>query len=455
MRSIERSSRRLRPTGIAALSVAFVVSAVLLFALLYWLTDRYLVHQIDDRLFGEVNEFHTIGRSDAIAEISALARREVARSRPYGLFDLSGVWLAGNIRQLPHQHPGKPFDYSTPAGEGEQRAHYYRGIVVPTTSGLYVVVGHSTDGIRDFDTTLIRTLCGGLALTIVLAAGFAAAMNALSNRRIREIAERAQEIMSGDLSRRLPTQGSRHDVDRLVVIVNSMLDEIEQLVIEVRGVCAGIAHDLRTPMTRLRAGLERARRRGALPADYEQALDAAIGQVDVVLGRFTALLRIAEVEAGERRGSFGEVRLDALVHDIFDLYEPVAQERGIELRIETDNAVRVHGDVDLLFGAVENLLDNALKFTPAGGVVGLEARRVGGRDAPRLAVIDTGPGISAGEREAVLRPFYRSVGQAVSTDGHGLGLSLVAAVARVHGATLAIGDNRPGCRIELHFEGGH
>lgn len=453
MSSMAPLSRRLRPTGIAALSAAFVVSAVILFALLYWLTGRYLIHQVDERLFGEVNEFHTVTRSDAIAQITELARREVARSRPYGLFDSSGTWLAGNIRQFPHERPGRPFDYSTPAGEGEEHAHYYRGIVVPTTSSLFVVVGHSTDGIREFDTTLIRTLCAGLAVTIVLAAGFAAAMNALSNRRIREIAERAGEIMSGDLSRRLPTQGTRHDIDRLVAIVNSMLDEIELLVAEVRGVCAGIAHDLRTPMTRLRAGLERARRRGSVAADYEQAIDAAINQADVVLGRFTALLRVAEIESVERRGSFGDVRLDALMRDIVELYEPVALGRGIELRIEADDAVGVHGDVDLLFGAVENLLDNALKFTPAGGEVRLEAR-LGERGAPCLAVVDTGPGIALGERDAVLRPFYRSVGQSVSTEGHGLGLSLVAAVARVHGATLEIGDNRPGCRIELRFGGG-
>ncbi|RDU94826.1 sensor histidine kinase [Trinickia dinghuensis] len=452
MRSADRSRSRLRPTGIVLLSVAFVVSAVVLFALLYWLTDRYLIHQVDERLYGEVNEFHSISRNDAIAEISELARREVARSRPYGVFDLNGTWLAGNIRQLAHEHPGKPFDYATPAGEGEEHGHYYRGIIVPTTSGLYVVVGHSTDGIRQFDTTLIRTLCGGLALAILLATGFAAAMNALSNRRIREIAERAQTIMSGDLSRRLPTHGTRHDIDRLAAIVNSMLDEIEQLVAEVRGVCAGIAHDLRTPMTRLRAGLERARRRSELPADYELAIDAAINQADVVLGRFTALLRIAEVEAVERRGSFRDVRLDALLRDIFELYEPLAEGRGIDLRLETDEAVCVHGDVDLLFGAVENLLDNALKFTPAGGAVGLEAR-LGERGTHRLAVMDTGPGIAVGERDAVLRPFYRSVGQAISTEGHGLGLSLVAAVARVHGATLEIGDNRPGCRIELRFAG--
>jgi len=450
MSSTDRSIWLPGGAGIAMLSGAFVVSAIALFALLYWLTGHYLEHQIDERLFGEVKEFHSIGRSDAIAKISLLVRRDVASIRPYGVFDADGTWLAGNIRQLPREHSGKPFDYSIPASDVNGHTHYYRGIIVPTTSRLYVMVGHSTDEIRAFDATLIRTLCGGLAMAIMLAAGFAAGMNALSNRRIRAIGVSAREIMSGDLSRRLPVKGTRHDVDRLASIVNMMLDEIEQLVAEVRGVCAGIAHDLRTPMTHLRAGLERARRRGGLTDDYERAIDTAIGQADAVLGRFAALLRIAEVEAVARRGRFGDVRLDALMRDIFELYEPVAEARNIALRLTTDDAVCVHGDVDLLFGAVENLLDNALKFTPHGGAVGLAVWR-SGQGKARLAVVDTGPGIADSERDAVLRPFYRIVGQHASTEGHGLGLSLVAAVARVHGALLEISDNRPGCRIELHF----
>jgi signal transduction histidine kinase len=230
-----------------------------------------------------------------------------------------------------------------------------------------------------------------------------------------------------------------------------MLDEIERLVDEVRGVCAGIAHDLRTPMTHLRAGLERASRR-ANTTDanaYAEALDAAIGQTDVVLGRFTALLRIAEIESGGRRASFGTIALDAVLRDVAELYEPLAEHRGLSLTLETPMPVEVTGDFDLLFGAIENLLDNALKFTPSGGRVALGVSLDG--NCPVLHVADTGPGIDLAERKAVLRPFYRCGATTGATPGHGLGLSLVAAIARLHDASIDIQDNRPGCKISLRF----
>lgn len=448
---------RLRLSGMTWLSIMFVVSAVVLFVSMYWLTSSYLIREVDERLRGEVTEFGSLDRAKAIDTISALTRRDVASSRPYGLFEPDGTWLAGNFRSLPHAHRRRPFDYVMQVADGPNVSlQHFRSIIVPTTSGLYVVVGHSTDEIIAFDRTLIKVLCVGLALTILLAAGVGFAMNALSNRRIRDISECAREIMSGELGQRLPTGGRHHDFDRVVPIVNTMLDEIERLVAEVRNVCAGIAHDLRTPMAQLRAGLERVRRRSTTVEDYEDAVDTAIVRADVVLNRFTALLRIAEIDAGGRRAKFGDVHLDALVRDVAELYEPVAEAQRITMRVMTPSPVRVHGDVDLLFGAVENLLDNALKYTPAGGSVVLETvvQADAGGARPTLRVADNGPGIAIDERAAVLRPFYRSVNPHESVPGgHGLGLSLVAAIARVHGAALDIRDNRPGCRVELRFAG--
>lgn len=452
-----RHGSRLRLSSMAWLTIMFVASAVVLFASMYWLTSSYLIGQVDERLHGEVTEFGSLERGEAIDTIAALTHRDVASSRPYGLFESDGTWLAGNFLSLPQARARKPFNYVMQvAGDGEVAQRHFRAIIVPTTSGLLVVVGHSTDEIIAFDHMLVDVLCVGLAVTILLAAGLGFAMNEVSNRRIRVISERAREIMAGELGRRLPTGGRHHDFDRLVPIVNKMLDEIEQLVAEVRNVCAGIAHDLRTPMAQLRAGLERVRRRESPAEVYEDAIDTAIVQADVVLNRFTALLRIAEIEAGGRRANFGEVSLDALVRDVAELYEPVAEAQGITMSVVTPAPVRVHGDVDLLFGAVENLLDNALKYTPAGGSIVLETglHAEAGSARPILKVADTGPGIHVDEREAVLRPFYRSIDPLASTTaGHGVGLSLVAAIARVHDAVLDIHDNRPGCRIELRFAG--
>jgi signal transduction histidine kinase len=435
---------RLHLSSVGWLLVAFVGAAIALFAMLYWLTTSYLLQQVDERLRGEVAEFHAIGRADAVVSIGALSRRDVASSRPYGVFDAGGKWLAGNVTRLPAQPDGTPFNYSQAFRDGANTVTgHYRGIIVPTTSGLRIVVGHGIDEIIVFDRTLVATLCAGLALTSLLAAGCGAVLNRMSNRRIRAISETSRDIMSGQLDRRLPAGGTNHDLDRLATIVNTMLDEIERLVSEVRGVCAGIAHDLRTPMTHLRGGLERVRRRSHSADDYADAIDTAIGQSDVVLNRFTALLRIAEIEAGGRCASFGAISLDTVLRDVVELYEPLAEARELSMTVHAPAPVEVFGDIDLLFGAIENLLDNALKFTPAGGAVALELGREAG--AAVLQVIDTGPGIDPGEREAVLRPFYRSGGeQAHVTAGHGLG-------ARMHGANLEIRDNRPGCRMLLRF----
>jgi len=451
MRSPARLSRtHLRSVGV--LMLVFVCSAVALFGLLYWLTRGYLFREVDERLRGEYAEFHQIGRADAIATIGALSHRDIATSRPYGLFDANGRWLAGNVPVLPGEPDRTPFNYTQEIREDHANllAHY-RGVIIPTTSGLKIVVGHSIDELLDFDHTLVKTLCAGVTLAILLAIACGAALNAMSNRRIRAISETGREIMAGKLNRRLPTRGTQDDLDRLAAIVNTMLDEIERLVDEVRGVCAGIAHDLRTPMTHLRAGLERASRR-ANTTDanaYAEALDAAIGQTDVVLGRFTALLRIAEIESGGRRASFGTIALDAVLRDVAELYEPLAEHRGLSLTLETPMPVEVTGDFDLLFGAIENLLDNALKFTPSGGRVALGVSLDG--NCPVLHVADTGPGIDLAERKAVLRPFYRCGATTGATPGHGLGLSLVAAIARLHDASIDIQDNRPGCKISLRF----
>jgi signal transduction histidine kinase len=430
------------------LTIIFVGSTLALFVLLDLLTRNYLFHQVNDRLRGEVPEFQSLDRETAITTIGELTHRDIAIKRPYGLFQADGTWLAGNITILPDVPVRRPFDYTVPQEAGTPDLHY-RGIIVPTKGGLRVVVGHRTDEILNFQHMLVATLCVGLSITVLLAAGCGAMMMSMSNRRIREIGESAREIMAGELTCRLPVRGTSHDLDRLAAIVNEMLDEIERLVAEVRGVCAGIAHDLRSPMTQLRAGLERVRRRDNAD-DYARAIDDAIGHADVVLNRFTALLRIAEIDARRRRAHFDEIRLDTVAADVVELYQPVADDRGISMMLQACSPLHVRGDRDLLFGAIENLIDNALKFTPGGGQVVLTADLEAGR--PVLQVADTGPGIAPAEREAVLRPFYRCIASLASQiAGHGVGLSLVAAIIRVHGAEIEILENAPGCRIRLCF----
>jgi signal transduction histidine kinase len=228
-----------------------------------------------------------------------------------------------------------------------------------------------------------------------------------------------------------------------------MLDEIERLMSEVKGVCDDIAHDLRTPLTRLLAGLERAERRALSTEDYAQAIEQAIGEARGLLVTFRALLRISEIEDSARRTGFVPVDLSRIAEDVVEFFEPLADEKHIALCFTGQvEAAWVLGDADLLFDATCNLVDNAIKFTPPSGRVEVRVNATNDGEHLELTVLDTGPGIPEEEREAVFRRFYRSE-RSRHTPGNGLGLSMVAAVARLHEMTLDVQDASPGCRIAL------
>jgi signal transduction histidine kinase len=253
------------------------------------------------------------------------------------------------------------------------------------------------------------------------------------------------------LSERLPSNGRGGDIDRLIGVVNGMLDEIERLVHEVKGVTEDIAHDLRTPLTRLLAGLERVHRRATSVDEYETAMGAigaAIIETKGILATFAALLRIAEVESGARRAGFTTVDLNAVATDVAELYEPVAEAKGISLSLEPAAAgsANAAGDPSLLFEAIGNLVENAIKYSPSASSVTM--RVVATRDRVGVEVSDMGPGIPAEERDIVLRRFHR-LDRSRAMPGSGLG----AAVATLHEFHLAIEDACPGCRIVLWSNG--
>src|SRR5439155_13234754 len=287
---------------------------------------------------------------------------------------------------------------------------------------------------------------GGLVVLVLGLAG-AAIVGAGSLGRINRVTDAIERIVRGDLSERLPHGGTAGDLDRLIHVVNRMLDDIERLMHEVKGVTDEIAHDLRTPLTRLLAGLERARRRAQSVEEYGRAVEEAIAETRGILATFGALLRIAEVEAGARRAGFTTLDLNTVAADVTDFYEPLAERKGISLVLEGDGApAEIAGDPSLLFEAISNLVDNAIKFPPAGGHVIL--RILDGSDRLGFEVCDTGPGIPETERNAVLQRFHRAE-RSRHTPGSGLGLSLVAAVARLHGLHLAIEGAEPGCLVRL------
>jgi signal transduction histidine kinase len=269
-----------------------------------------------------------------------------------------------------------------------------------------------------------------------------------SLRRIGAINATVAEIMGGDLSRRIPVDSAGDDFSQLVDNLNGMLERIEELLEGVKQVSDNIAHDLRTPLARLRNRLDELRKDRAGEEDRRESVEAAIREADGLLETFGALIRIGRLEAGSRRAGFGRIDLGSLAEDVVELYEPVAEERKQRLTSLLDARPMVTGDRDLLFQALANLVDNALKHTPEGGNIQVWMGTVEGR--PRVTVSDDGPGIPDEEKGLVFRRFYR-LDASRTSPGSGLGLSLVAAVAKLHHLEIGLEDSIPGLRAMLSW----
>jgi signal transduction histidine kinase len=325
------------------------------------------------------------------------------------------------------------------------QARAIRAIARRTPSGDALVIGREVDETRELSHVVGEALALGLlpALFLCLLAGAWLSMRA--QKRVEQVNQRVQRIIAGDLSERLPHGNTDEPFSRLAAIVNGMLDEMETMIQALAGVGNDIAHDLRTPLTRARLALERGRTNATTLEQFQAVSDKAITSIDQSLAIITALLRLAEIENRRRLASFGNVALHDMLHEVRDMYEPIAENKNVDLRVEADQRLSVRGDRDLLFEAVVNLVDNAVKFTPEGGRVDIELMR-GDRETI-VRVSDTGCGISEQEREAVLRRFYRS-DKIRSTPGVGLGLNLVAAILKLHGFKLVIHPGQGG-RMEV------
>jgi signal transduction histidine kinase len=264
-------------------------------------------------------------------------------------------------------------------------------------------------------------------------------------RRVAELNRKIQRVVTSDLGERLPTSGRGDTFDQMALSINRMLGDTESLVREIAAVGDNIAHDLRTPLTRVRVRLERGRARASTLNELRGVVDQAIGGLDQSLTIVTALLRITEIEHNRRLEGFSQVQLGPLVREVGDLYEPIAEDKGVTLRVDSTDEATVHGDRDLLFEAVTNLVDNAVKFTPEGGKVELALQHRNGKT--QIRVKDSGPGIPETERESVTKRFYRS-DKSRRSEGLGLGLSLVAAIVKLHGFQFEIAGG-PGCTVDI------
>ena len=330
---------------------------------------------------------------------------------------------------------GTRFDYEPSDFCRDNIAIVYRGLVFP--DGNEVVVGLNTGYLRAAVGLLedAHSLTAHAVLLIGVCAILAVAY--LINR-LNLIADKTREIIeTGDLAQRIPLRSRRDDFGQLSTLLNTMLARIEGQMNSVRHVADNLAHDLRTPLTRLRNRLEGLR---TTAAPTPQEIESLIAEADNILGIFNSLLHIANVEKGGRSPAFAEIAVKTLLGDLFETYEPLASERGLRLVAEAE-PVTIHGEKHLLFQALANLVDNAIKFTPSGGKVAVAASRT---DAGVLVTVaDSGPGIPETMREKVFERFQR-MDSSRHLPGNGLGLSLVRAVVQLHGGRIRLADNGPG-----------
>jgi signal transduction histidine kinase len=430
-----------------AIAGAFVLSTLLLFGFVYWQTADYMTRTTDTLLTEDLARIAATSTKAQLDTIAARLRRDPRRVRVAALFDRDGRRIAGNIEGLPEKLvPDVLTDTMVVRIEGNERESQQVHLIARVLpSGETLVLGRNMDQINEFAEIVAHALLLGLipAAALALAVGMVASLRARD--RLSEVNQRIQRIVAGDLRERLPTRERSDPFDQLAAGVNRMLDEIGGLIQEIAGIGNDIAHDLRTPLTRVRVRLERGRDRAKTLDELRAVADQAISGLDQCMTVITALLRIAEIEHSRRLDGFSEVRLAPLLREVGDLYDPIAEDKHVTLAIEAKDEATVHGDRDLLFEAVANLVDNAVKFTPEGGHVDLALLRR--EHETVIRVKDTGCGINESEREAVTKRFYRS-DKSRGTEGLGLGLSLVAAIVKLHGFRFAIGAG-PGCTAEI------
>lgn len=434
-------------------SVAFVL--YISFAANQILGDQ-LHETIAAEIYGLASEYRSRGLPGVVNVVDQRSRQPGASL--YLITDVSGRILAGNVARVPasllNRSGAQPLTVPYERYDGDNTAHVAVVQVVRLPGGFRMLVGRDLGEREEFRQVIARALTWALALMLGLAMLSWLFVSRRVLKRIDSLSATSRRIMVGDLSGRLEVTGSGDEFDRLAENLNAMLDRIEHLLLGLKNVSDNIAHDLKTPLTRLRNRVEAALARPEDNDAYRAALVATIEESDQLIKTFNALLMIARMEAGSQDGAMAEVELGAVVRDVAELYEPVAEEKGIVLSVDVPEPVTVTGNRELLGQALANLLDNALKYAASpssegdGGRIAIAVSRSG--QQVFLTVADNGSGIPAADRERVLQRFVR-LEESRSLPGSGLGLSLVAAVVNLHHGTIELGDARPGLIVTLRL----
>ncbi len=423
----------------ALYTAAFALSVVVLGVITVLTTRGALSAQFDARIAAEsaalVQEYRSEGLNGVVEAVRE--RDQTPGAIDYGLQGPAGQPLAGRLA------PSRAKTGWSVARQGRE-ADAVRVLAVDLPDGYRLLVGDEEERIEALDGALLRGFAGAFVGVVVLGAAAGYALNRDVHRRLAAISGTAEAIIDGDLGRRVPVRGD-DDLDRLALTFNRMLDRIAGLMESLKQVSSDIAHDMRTPLTRLRQKLEAGL---AAPQERGQAMEGALADLDSILDTFAGLLRIAQIESGARRAAFRPCDLTEISRTVVEAFAPSAEDARQTLRLEGDARAPVVGDPELLTQMLVNLVENALRHAGPGADIRVVASR--GEATTTLAVIDNGPGVPSQERERLFDRFYR-LEASRSTPGSGLGLALVAAVAKLHGAEVRLLAAEPGLEARVTF----
>jgi signal transduction histidine kinase len=418
---------------------------LLLMTFLYVSSVHYMQREADAVVAEEIHGLAERYEISGLIGVAQLVAERVSRNPPgtsvYLLARADYTPLQGNLRAWPADaiRDGEWLEFAV-AGEAQNPPWQARARHLILPGGMHLLAGRNLSPLLHIESRLRHSLAWGLVLTLLLDAAGGYYLSRRVSHRLETVNRATHDIMNGDLRRRIPVHGSNDEFDRLAGNLNRMLDRIETLMEDVRRVTDNIAHDLRTPLGRLQQQLEQLHEMSAAGSAADALAERALLESEQLLDTFNALLRIARIERRVDHEAFVPVALGELLRDVVEYYEPLAEEREQQLHTEVHDESIEHGDRNLLFQALANLIDNAIKYSPRGGHIVLALSSEEGRSC--LRICDDGPGIPANEREHIFQRFYR-LDDSRTTPGSGLGLSLVEAVARLHGIDIQIAsDNR-------------
>ncbi len=437
---------------LAALYVLLFASSVAVLGVAVYLTTAAaLDRRLDARIAGEMVALKSAFQQGGLTRLEQQVRLH-QRTRPAGpmdylVLDPRGARLAGNLPIVPTQLGWSNVDHKESDGDVSHR----RVLTAALTDGARLAIAADRERIDELEEAIFNGFASAFGAVIALGSIGGIVLSLLLLKRVDSIRRTAEAIIAGDLSQRVPLRGTNDDFDRLSLTLNRMLDRIAELMESLRQVSADIAHDLKTPLARLRHRLETAQKQSQVSDENSASIESAIAEVDDILGIFGALLRIAQIEAGTRRSGFRALDLSAVFTNVADAFSPAAEDSGKSLNAKIKPAIHFWGDRELLTQMLANLVENAVRHTPSGTQIDVSL----GSDREHIVgiVSDNGPGAPAEERERIFQRFYR-LEHSRSTPGSGLGLSLVKAVADLHGIALEIRDAEPGLQIVMRFPTG-